>query len=296
VSAPRWPHPSQRPAPRGARTNTPSDDVGTLPLPRATQAAVQAAGGVAGCSNLSLALNRLVDTWKPTFDGEEPGRRVTFLHACQRIAGQPRSQQLLADYRQRHETVLASYDIAPWLCRWVDARLTRRLVIGLGIAHPLEVNLTLHRIGGFPYIPGSSVKGATRAVAEDDNGVSSEVVRTAFGGRPEDPAGEQGGLVFFDALPKMFELALEVMTPHQGPYYADAGGSGKVPPADWHGPTPILFLAVEPGAVFTFAVATRQRWSRDRDLEGAVGWLRTALADGLGGKRSAGYGAFEVMP
>jgi CRISPR type III-B/RAMP module RAMP protein Cmr6 len=40
-----------------------------------------------------------------------------------------------------------------------------RLVIGFGTEHVLETNLCLHRIYGFPIIPGSAVKGITRARA-----------------------------------------------------------------------------------------------------------------------------------
>jgi CRISPR-associated protein Cmr6 len=40
-----------------------------------------------------------------------------------------------------------------------------RLVIGFGAEHVLETNLCLHRIYGFPIIPGSAVKGITRAWA-----------------------------------------------------------------------------------------------------------------------------------
>jgi CRISPR-associated protein Cmr6 len=38
-----------------------------------------------------------------------------------------------------------------------------RLVAGFGAEHVLETNLCLHRIYGFPIIPGSAVKGVTRA-------------------------------------------------------------------------------------------------------------------------------------
>jgi CRISPR-associated protein Cmr6 len=40
-----------------------------------------------------------------------------------------------------------------------------RLVVGFGAEHVLETNLCLHRIYGFPIIPGSAVKGVTRAWA-----------------------------------------------------------------------------------------------------------------------------------
>ncbi len=38
-----------------------------------------------------------------------------------------------------------------------------RMAVGFGAEHVLETGLCLHRIHGFPYIPGSAVKGVTRA-------------------------------------------------------------------------------------------------------------------------------------
>ena len=40
-----------------------------------------------------------------------------------------------------------------------------RMVVGLGGETVLETDLTLHHLYGFPYIPGSALKGLTRAYA-----------------------------------------------------------------------------------------------------------------------------------
>jgi CRISPR-associated protein Cmr6 len=37
-----------------------------------------------------------------------------------------------------------------------------RLVVGLGLPSPLETGITLHHLYGFPYLPGSAIKGVTR--------------------------------------------------------------------------------------------------------------------------------------
>jgi CRISPR-associated protein Cmr6 len=47
----------------------------------------------------------------------------------------------------------------------VSAEPDYRLVLGFGVEHVLETNLCLHRIYGFPIVPGSAVKGITRARA-----------------------------------------------------------------------------------------------------------------------------------
>lgn len=274
---------------------------GRLPLPAATVQAIAAAGGVGQCSNLSLTLNRLVDAWRPGFTGIDDAQRRRFLEACVGIADGPEVRVLLGQYQARQEALLDSYRRDGWRCQMVRGRLTRRLVIGLGIAHPLETNLTLHRIGGFPYLPGSSVKGAVRAAAEELDGADSPVVRWAFGSAPGGDAHERGALVFLDALPEPgLRLAIDVMTPHHSAYY-----TGSEPPADWQSPTPIFFLTVERKAEFRFDVACRPPDDTNGDAEMAAlastgyerlgDWLREALRDGLGGKRSAGYGAFEVI-
>lgn len=46
--------------------------------------------------------------------------------------------------------------------RKTSVKVAWRLVIGMGLPSPMEVGLTLHHIYGFPYLPGSSVKGVTR--------------------------------------------------------------------------------------------------------------------------------------
>lgn len=42
-------------------------------------------------------------------------------------------------------------------------RVAWRLSIGLGVPHSLETGITLHHLYGIPYIPGSALKGVTRA-------------------------------------------------------------------------------------------------------------------------------------
>src|SRR2546423_835407 len=77
-----------------------------------------------------------------------------------------------------------------------------RMVVGLGGESILETDLTLHHLYGIPYIPGSALKGLTRAYMtgevfpskdiEHDN----EVVKHIFGTQKE-----AGSVIFFDAMP-----------------------------------------------------------------------------------------------
>jgi len=272
------------------------------PLPKATVTVLQRhskQGQPYVGSNLSLALNKLAGPWAildstqarldaGTGSGRQQNRRI-FLRALLQEPGEAREIRQFMLRRQR--ALLDSYHTSGWSVCEHRASPEWRFVSGLGMANPLETNLVLHRIGGFPYIPGSSIKGAVRAYAE----------LTMDGGpaKPDAPAAaihpailqvfgaqsQQGKVIFFDALPVTTpKLELDVINVHYPDYY----GSGQ-PPTDWQDPNPVLFLAVGKATAFSFAVASRQRDLADQ----AMAWLKGALQNtGLGGKASAGYGFF----
>ncbi len=97
-----------------------------------------------------------------------------------------------------------------------------------------------------------------------------------------------GEVIFFDAVPadpSGLKLDLDIMNPHYGPYY-----QGKEPPADYHSPVPVFFLAIAPGSEFLFGVAGRS----DDVAQEAMSWLQKALVEmGVGAKTSAGYGLWQ---
>jgi CRISPR-associated protein Cmr6 len=168
-----------------------------------------------------------------------------------------------------------------------------RMVVGLGGETVLETDLTLHHLYGIPIIPGSALKGLTRAYVtgevhpskriEDDN---AEVQRI-FGTQKD-----AGTVIFFDAMPVdgKIEIDLDIMNAHYHKYYGE-----KQPPTNTENPIPITFLTVT-NTAFLFALAPR----RPKDTKGAedvalaMGWLQSALQKyGVGGKTSAGYGYFK---
>ncbi|HEY9786345.1 MAG TPA: type III-B CRISPR module RAMP protein Cmr6 [Candidatus Obscuribacterales bacterium] len=162
-----------------------------------------------------------------------------------------------------------------------------RFVVGFGAEHVLETNLCLHRVYGFPIIPGSAVKGVTRAWAllGENLAEDADLLIRVFGN-----TNQQGQVIFFDAYPTQAPtLKLDILNPHYGEYYQGRGGN---PPADYLSPVPTYFLTVVKGSPFQFAVA-----SKDNTLAGtAKGWLQKALSDlGIGGKTATGYGYFTVM-
>lgn len=171
-----------------------------------------------------------------------------------------------------------------------------RIAVGLGGETVLETDLTLHHIYGFPYIPGSALKGLTRAyvtgeVAEHkskkiDN--DDAVVKRIFGSQEG-----AGTVIFFDAMPVhgKTHFVLDIMNSHYPYYYAE-----KKPPTNDQKPNPVAFLTVT-NTTFTFALAPRdpQKVQHQEDIALALEWLQKALKDyGIGGKTSAGYGYLTV--
>jgi len=176
--------------------------------------------------------------------------------------------------------------------RTFDLSTAGRLVVGLGYKGSLEVGFTFHHPGGFPYLPGTAVKGVCRAWAELEaaDAPSSASFAHIFGTATKDEREEaqtmrMGAVRFYDALPVGFpRLDVDLMNPHYPEYYA-----GSAPPADWLNPTPISFLTVAAGASFRFVLASHDAEA----VEQAETWLRDALQYlGAGGKTAAGYGLF----
>ncbi len=167
-----------------------------------------------------------------------------------------------------------------------------RIVVGLGGETVLETDLTLHHLYGIPYIPGSALKGLTRAYATseaEEGHVSKKIeeddktIQRIFGSQER-----AGSVIFFDAMPVngYFAFDLDIMNAHYPDYY----GQNKAPTNDQN-PNPVTFLTVT-DTVFMFALAPVVRKTK-QDVDQAKKWLKKALAKyGVGGKTSAGYGYF----
>lgn len=221
-----------------------------------------------------------------------------------RIAALGKRQQAMAE--QRHGDArfcIIAQAIAPF-------------TTGLGNEHPLENGFSFLSPYGLPYLPGSGVKGVLRTAARElQDGLFGStcgwdqtftvgntpraVVDILFGNDPEDDTALRGALSFWDVVPQFKgDLAVEIMTPHQGHYYQDGQA-----PHDSGQPNPILFLAIPPGAGFTFHVAcdlarlpdelkADNRWQTllQTAFEHAFDWL------GFGAKTAVGYGAMREDP
>lgn len=187
----------------------------------------------------------------------------------------------------------------------------------LGAASVLENSLRLHHIWGFPFIPGSSIKGLVRAYTiatvfddKEEEARADRAFQLLFGFTEETAQQEtasQGNLTFYDALPSQaVKLSVDIMNPHYQEYF-----SGNAPPADYLSPIPIFFLTIDKGNRFQFSLGYRARPQHDWNtaIQGsrlnnynnyqtpihiAEALLAEALAEeGIGGKTSVGYGFME---
>lgn len=251
------------------------------------------------CANLGLWLDRYVDfeldrkdnTYKPS----ERARR--------RKERDGRNEWLLSS-KQLESVIQAHY--ARWRAslsgegrafREFQAEPEWRVVVGLGGPGPLETAITLHRIYGFPVIPGSGLKGVARAYAELGEGKDERDPEfwAIFGGerkKQDDPKVTErkgGEICFLDAVPvQPPNLELDVMNPHYPNYY-----QGNEPPASYQSPVPIYFLTVAQSSPFAFGVVARTP-EGDNHLDKAVKWLKEGLRQlGTGGKTTAGYGIWS---
>lgn len=218
-------------------------------------------------------------------------------------------QALVQHVRVRTEAQLCALSKAfttpPLVFDCLDREVVWRMIVGLGNANVLETSMTLHRLYGFPYIPGSAVKGITRSyafwqiaehlqIADQKERLQQLDKLLLEGGKSNldviqqfqqifGTTAHQGSVIFFDALPlELPKLELDIMNPHYSKYY-----DGTEPPADWLEPTPIPFLTVGKGSAFRFYFA-----SQDSTLLPTVrSWLHSAVSElGIGAKTRAGYG------
>jgi len=175
------------------------------PMPKDT-AAVLTPEAMSRCCNLGLLLGRLSPwervgnkwdlafhveerkkaqdqwQWRPTTrsGGEAKGLWLSNRESDgrTRLLDEPLLRQshvdnaLLNAHRARWEQIVAYYGAREESGLRFDLRTEARLVVGLGIDSVLETAITLHRIYGFPIIPGSALKGSARTWALLDLGAA----------------------------------------------------------------------------------------------------------------------------
>lgn len=249
-------------------------------------------------SNLGLLFNKFVFAWTKSWGTEETvnykkiNKKTEFQN---KILGNSSVYDKMGKDTvfatcNRQEAVLQGLQSSGWHVESFNATTDSRLIIGLGGTSVIETGMTLHPLYGFPYLPGSGLKGLARAYAEIGADAAKDELLEIFGSEDKaqhSPDNRQGKVFFMDGLPTTFpKLELDIMNPHYGEYY-----QGNKPPADYLNPVPVTFLTVAQGQPFSFAV-----YSRDKELaEKAKSWLIAGLTDlGAGGKTNVGYGYFKI--
>jgi CRISPR-associated protein Cmr6 len=249
------------------------------PIPSDTRAALEAFRTQGKqCRNLGLLFERYIG-YLPDWHLDDK-RTSPKKDALKQIAETPVERELLDNYVRRWRAMIGNAIVLEGNPAW-------RFLTGLGGKGPLEVGFMFHSLYGLPIIPGSTLKGLTRAYAELVEKKSEPELARVFGSQSQ-----EGNAVFFDAIPAeppTFEV--DVMNPHYPDYY-----QGKEPPANWQSPQPVFFLTLGAKSRFFFAVGARDASDvakRAREL--AADWLLLALDQmGVGAKTSAGYGYWKV--
>ncbi len=261
------------------------------------------------CSNLGL----LLDKYMPKSVLEKEGK-AHWLSDIFKSGDNNNSQNNHIDEifaknaYQRWKAMMKSLGVKPF-----DLTLDWRMVVGLGGETILETDITLHHLYGIPIIPGSALKGLTRAyvseeykkyyVPEDKPEEEREpshtiekdhsTIKRIFGTQTD-----AGTVCFFDAMPLQGQakFVVDIMNPHYPKYYNSLQSNKIIPPTNDQQPNPVTFLTVM-NTTFSFALIPRNPDNNQHkaDVDSVKKWLQEALQKyGVGGKTSAGYGYFKV--
>ncbi|MGH3623230.1 MAG: type III-B CRISPR module RAMP protein Cmr6 [Sciscionella sp.] len=242
-------------------------------------------------------------------DREDP--QTAHLRAVVDAAGRVPSDLLGAVHVRRRAAAaaLAASHRPEWTVKNVVITPCWRVVVGHGETTVHETALTFSPTYGVPMWPGSSLKGVAAAQAR---ATCPEATVARLFGSPRPVSRERdthqadthqadthqveahkAAVTVLDALPLVPQsLAVDVLTPHVQPYYQDVNERPKqvsTPPAEYHNPAPVRFLAVEATPLHTSLIGPAA------DVEEFFRLLRDGVDDlGLGGKTAAGYGYCTV--
>jgi CRISPR-associated protein Cmr6 len=258
-------------------------------------------------SNLGLLFNKFVFAWTKNWGTEETvnnkkiNKKTEFQNKVLDNSSvyTKMGKDIIAAAYNRQRASVQSLQSSGWHVLSFEAITDSRLIIGLGGTSVIETGMTLHPLYGFPYLPGSGLKGLARAYAEiaEDPKPSGDDLCEIFGSEDKSQHfadNRQGKVFFMDGLPTAFpKLELDIMNPHYGKYYQgekDSKGN-PIPPADYLNPVPVTFLTVAAGETFSFCFYSRHKELATKAKKWLIGGL-TQL--GAGGKTNVGYGYFKI--
>ncbi|MBF2052770.1 MAG: type III-B CRISPR module RAMP protein Cmr6 [Candidatus Sericytochromatia bacterium] len=234
-------------------------------------------------------LDRVGEETKASKEGQK--RQKEILQRMIKISGQAEPQNAWQDFLKRQQKVWQTL-----ACKSFEMETISGLSLHLARASALEnAGICLHNLYGFPLIPGSGLKGLTRAWATQA-GMAEDKLRKVFGSTADDVRAntqEQAGcIVFYDAIPAAWpELSVDIVNSHHSKYYSSEGTEA---PGDWESPVPVYFLTLKPGSRFAFGLSKARSDISNALLEEVSSWLQAALTwSGAGAKTNAGYGLFK---
>jgi len=208
-----------------------------------------------------------------------------------------------------------------------ELRSKEPLALHLAAASVAEnAAMCFHPIYGFPYIPGSGLKGLARNYAETywvpaqtDPTAAFLTVERIFGWAPgsrerraidkigkthteqkpwiplvserqQQESSARGSVIFHDAYPTTEpQLQIDIVNPHYPKYY-----QGNDLPVEWDSPVPVPFLSLVAKNSFLFALQPCNGTTTQKDLETAKNFLLWGLTVlGAGAKTASGYGRFS---
>lgn len=260
--------------------------------------------------NAGLVFDRFLRIWSGDFAlvKERLGPLKLFIDGYEKL-GKVLEQQLAAVHRQL-ESIVPEEDVGKRI-----AVTDARLVSGLGASHPLENGFCFDTNVGVPHLPGSSVKGLCRQMAEFTG--DKQLVSELFGSGDENDddvksEASVGDVVFLPAYPEHWpRLDVDVINCHQSSYYgsepvvlrsgpeankpAPQSRDRKTPagPLEVEDPVPVFFLTVAKDTPFVFRCFSRSR-NRSR-MDDALKLLGEGLENlGIGAKTALGYGVMHI--
>lgn len=232
----------------------------------------------------------LIDTYVPYADGqfgsltgEEAKKHLSDIAtACDRFEDAQCRAELLA----RWSDLIAAAGAKPE-GQWTMSAVWR-LAAHLSRPTALEnAALCLHPIYGFPYLPGTGLKGLATAYADSMGVGENDPSRLRIMGT----ASAGGSVVFLEAWPAQWpKVEVDIVNSHHRDYY---NPSSPQDPGDWENPNMVYFLTVASEERFRFALAKNSPQTTDDEVAKAREWLVGGLTElGFGAKTAAGYGYF----
>ncbi len=292
-----------------------------IPINSSLKNAIENVNRFKESSNLNLLFNKYIYNWDEN-QGYQSKNKHIFL------------KTISETFNSKNVSMNKSYEF--FIKKWKDtinkmhnsvaltANNLTRLTVGLGNETILENSITLNNTWGFPYIPGSALKGAVRAyyinkISEDITELAPNDIDDLISLSDKDFANKnaeiktnksilsarrifgtkdkEGAIIFFDAYPTKFPLLkVDIMNPHFLSYYSNKENNNP-PPGDWENPVLIYFITVKENQQFLFAYSTRHNYNLDEvDLGQLKEYIKATLIEhGIGAKTSVGYGFFSKI-